>query len=517
MKYLILLCLLCLMIEASSQVQITPSPLRTLEARVNDEGVEIGDFYSFADVKLTDVNQIVYVTQYIPQFTPNPDGLGSYELLDGEFFKLTMMDTALNKIYEWRSGVFNDSTLSPGLVQYIGQENDRIKLLGTGRNDSLALGGISFFEFTFDMSLNLLDEVWFNLSLPLDISIISSAIKNKEGNYVMTGFLTNPTSTSLEDREVFYCEFTEEGTVLKLTSPSQDPPSSLWLNDNEAVQLDNGNYIVHPFYILDEDFNELAYYDDPRLILSGRIFPIDSTRFVYGGTGLAQVNNTIDGVHNFEALCVGNTNGEVDTIYYNSVQNINLQWMPGIKAISAIDTNHIYFATNRDGFFLSENTNVALHSVSINGTINWSYYFGGDASYTPIDIVTMPDGGCLVLVWKLSRDNPLEQWKSDIDYVRFDVDGNLYDLTTSLTDTNFKVLSALVYPNPTSYELYIEYGEQLKDIRIEMVNAAGIEVLSEKVIRQEAIDLRSLSSGIYFYRLFEGNDFIQSGKIVVEK
>lgn len=515
MKYLYLSLILFLPFKTWTQQYISPNPLQTLESRISAEGIDISDFYSLADITINNANQIVYVTQYYPLFTANPNGLNNYDLVEGEYFKLTVMNTALDKIYEWKSREISNPTLYPVAVRYIENEEDHIELFGQGTNDTLQEGTPDFFIYTFDTTLELLEETWFNLSLPLDIAEVSSVIKNHDENYVMTGFLTTPEVTDPDERDIFFCEFTREGEIVKLTSPSRFIYLT-WINANEIVQLDNGNYIVNPFYILDEDFNELAYYDDHNLILSGRLAPIDSTRFIFGGTGVVRVDNTINGLYNFESLCVGNTDGAIDTIFYNSVQNMFVQWMPGIKAISAVDTNHIYFATNRDGFFGAENTNVSLHSININGTTNWSYYFGGDASYTPIDIVTLPDGGCLVFVWKLFRDNPFEEWKADIDYVRFDVDGNLYDLTTSIKNPSFKVLSALVYPNPTSDELYIEHGDQLKDLRIEIVNASGVKVLS-KAIDQESINLQSFSNGIYFYVLYEGNEFLQSGKVVVEK
>ncbi len=515
MKYLFLFLTFCLSTEGWSQEYLSPPPFQTLEARVNDEGLEIADFYSLAGVTINDADQIIYVTHYYPLYTPNPNGLNYYDLVGGELFKLTIMDTNLNKIHEWGSGITSDFSVHPTAVQYIESGEDYIKLFGQGKNDDLESDKAAFFEYTFDTTLNLLEETWFNLSLPLDISEVSSVIKNNNGNYVMTGYLTTPDLINPEDREVFYSEFTEEGSIVNVVFPSRSI-SLNGLNANEIVQLENGKYIVNPYYILDEDFNELAYFDEHNLSLSGRIIPLDSTRFLFGGTGVVLVGTGIDALHNFQVLCIGNTSGEIDTIFYNSTQNIFIDWNPGVKAISAVDTNHIYFAINRDGAWGLENTNVSIHSVNIDGTTNWGYYFGGDASYTPIDIVTMPDGGCLVFVWRLYQDNPFEGFRADIDYVRFDVDGNLYDLTTSIKDPSFKILSALVYPNPASEKLHIEHGDQLKEVRIEIVNAAGIKVLSEKV-REEPINLRSLSSGIYFYRLYEGNEFLQSGKVVVEK
>jgi len=343
---LILFYILCFSVRASSQAHLTPCPLNTLEARVNDEGLEIGDDYSFADIMLSSNNQIVYVTHHGPLYTPNPNGLWFYDLLEGELFKLTVMDTDLNKINEWGSGEISIPSKFPALVSYIGQEGDYIEIFGTGTNDSLSMiGEFTFFKYTFDATLNLLNEEWFNFSVPIDISLISSVIKNRQGNFVMTGFLKNE---NLSDRDIFYCEFTEEGEVLTLTTPSQKRNSPWGLTGNEVIQMLDGKYVIHPFNILDEEFNELGYYDDHDLTLSGQITPLDSTRFIFGGTGAGIDGNTIDDLYNYEALCIGNTAGVVDTIYYNSIQTPDVFWMPGYKAISAVDTNHIYFATNRD-------------------------------------------------------------------------------------------------------------------------------------------------------------------------
>lgn len=508
-KHILYLVLLTQCHFLNGQVLISPPPFEKFEAWTSDDGIDIGE-YSLSDYLITSENKVLYSTHYSPQFTSFPDGVDFFnDVVEGNYFKLTMINTDLVVEHEWNSGDLNNTNMTVQYAVYLGQTADGIEILGTGKNDTME-NDFSIFKITLDNSLDLLDINWFDPPLE-SISGIYDIIKNQSGNYIMSGFLDIAPSLP---KEKFICEFTPDGELLNYRIQLEQWDDT-WINDGSFGQMPGGQYIVHPYYIMDGDFNDIALYDGTALIYSASIDPVDSSRFVFGGTGVMLTNNNTE-LFNFEALCVGHLDGQVDTIFFNSWPNIFVQTYPGIRSISAADTNHIYFATHRDGFFAQEPTYVSLHSVRLDGTVNWSYLFGGDASYTPIDVITMPDGGCLLLAWKLYWQPPIAHTLSDIDYVLFDVDGNVKEVGPSFTKGSFKLQPALVYPNPAKDVIYIEHGNQSADLNIVLYDAMG-RVLFSGSAEGGKIDISLLSSGIYFYSLSEGINPIQSGKLVIEK
>ncbi|WP_298147600.1 T9SS type A sorting domain-containing protein [Flavobacterium sp.] len=75
-----------------------------------------------------------------------------------------------------------------------------------------------------------------------------------------------------------------------------------------------------------------------------------------------------------------------------------------------------------------------------------------------------------------------------------------------------------IYPNPTSDFLNINYKAITKSAVIEFVDFAGRIVKSQRLQHsneQHAIDIRSLSKGIYVLRLKENNKILSSKKLII--
>lgn len=490
-----------------SQTLISPPPFKTLEARVSEEGIELGEW--FGEIFIDSTSNIIYTTPYSAQVTEVPIGLDLWQdVLDGEYFQITKIDENVNKINQ--TGFFGNNEKKPWNVHYIGLINNDLELLIIGENSDFP-DEFLFMRAVLDSSLHTMEENWFPIPIE-DFYNLIDVIKNQSGNFVMTGLLNS--LTPLGEQEKFICEMTPEGDLVRYRAPLGQL-NDTWINDGSLQQMPGGQYIVHPYYIMDGDFNDIALYNETALINSASIEPVDSSRFVFGGTGVMLTNNNTQ-LLNYEALCVGHLDGQVDTIFFNSWPNIFVQTYPGIRSISATDTNHIYFATHRDGFFSHEPTYVSLHSIRLDGTINWSYRFGGDASYTPIDVITMPDGGCLLLVWKLYWQPPIAHTLSDIDYVLFDVYGNVVDVSSPTHEAAPADAQLKVFPNPANEVVFVGGIDLATVLRMDIYSANGATVDIRKV-RDGKVDLSDLPVGTYFYSLYDGERAIYSGKLVIER
>jgi hypothetical protein len=74
--------------------------------------------------------------------------------------------------------------------------------------------------------------------------------------------------------------------------------------------------------------------------------------------------------------------------------------------------------------------------------------------------------------------------------------------------------NALVYPNPTSGDVFVKTQIPVKNAKIEILDAKGSIVKMQKFNGTEtSLDLRSLKSALYLYRIVEGGKVIESGRI----
>jgi hypothetical protein len=85
-------------------------------------------------------------------------------------------------------------------------------------------------------------------------------------------------------------------------------------------------------------------------------------------------------------------------------------------------------------------------------------------------------------------------------------------LTTEDTNSNIQIT---IYPNPSSDKIFFEWAST-NSLSIDMYNITGQHVFSTKLLKQKnAIEVNSLSEGLYFLHIVDGN---KKGveKIIVE-
>lgn len=176
--------------------------------------------------------------------------------------------------------------------------------------------------------------------------------------------------------------------------------------------------------------------------------------------------------------------------------------------------NKIYVA-NYLNFFNGLNTLTSNDSICItrydeNLNIKWQRFIGGDNNYHVMKIFPAPDGGCIfsmtihdlvtdtydgVIVWIDSLGNKVLSIPHNID---------LFDKFT-------------VYPNPGSSELNVLIPENIKTTTFELYNSVGV-LCKEEQFDSDRLNLNTneLKSGLYFYRLRQGNNIVSQGKWVKE-
>lgn len=95
-----------------------------------------------------------------------------------------------------------------------------------------------------------------------------------------------------------------------------------------------------------------------------------------------------------------------------------------------------------------------------------------------------------------------------------------FDIVTEVAAQNNNDNLLLVYPNPTSGNLNIDYFGEGEMLNVQILNSTGQEIYKENVSRfsgnySKVIDLKKHAKGIYFMRVSNGSN-ISNRKIVVE-
>jgi len=89
-------------------------------------------------------------------------------------------------------------------------------------------------------------------------------------------------------------------------------------------------------------------------------------------------------------------------------------------------------------------------------------------------------------------------------YRQIEIDTNLEQLTIN----NVKV-----FPNPVSNIVQFDLPEVNSESKLEIFNANGKRILSDKIRQKESIDLSQFQSGLYYYKI-KNQDEILTGKLI---
>ncbi len=90
----------------------------------------------------------------------------------------------------------------------------------------------------------------------------------------------------------------------------------------------------------------------------------------------------------------------------------------------------------------------------------------------------------------------------------------IFNSQASIEDVKTVKHNALVYPNPTSGDVFVKTQIPVKKARIEILDVKGSIVKTQELSGMNtSIDLRSLKSSLYLYRIIDGGKIIESGRI----
>lgn len=188
-----------------------------------------------------------------------------------------------------------------------------------------------------------------------------------------------------------------------------------------------------------------------------------------------------------------------------------------LDAIDYIDSNNIWIAltpySTPDVSF--EEIPHYIHVIKMNslGEILIENNFGGDANYVAQAVKATPDGGALILCTRY--DWTVQDHERDIYIYKIDSAGNLVTTATGIVPTP-EQKDILVFPNPAHDVLFFQ-SILYENALIEIFDISGKKIMQQLKTEYElAVDISTLSSGLYLYKVTSENILIKTGKFVKE-
>jgi len=188
------------------------------------------------------------------------------------------------------------------------------------------------------------------------------------------------------------------------------------------------------------------------------------------------------------------------------------------QAFDFITTDNIYLAAIQD-YNSSANqpyqttpSYIYLANTNLEMIHKWEKFYGGDIYYFVTSVTATPDGGAFVSgsSYDLGTVHDLDAW-----IIKVDSEGNLMEGTNGINE--IVAHNAILYPNLAKEMLNLRTAVQYVPATLEVYNISGIKVLTENITATEqTINIASLTTGNYIFRIIFQNETIETGKFMVE-
>jgi hypothetical protein len=341
-----------------------------------------------------------------------------------------------------------------------------------------------------------------------------NSIIDSDTNLVITGYTTRVDDTYNYNNDAFFYKLNINGD--SLVSKFYTSTTPLYFSFDIIESYDSTSYYAFVSHfestsggqklILNKNLDSLSidpiplgiydYYspifiNEDDVLLCGKGSPDQSELYALNVISINDQTELID----YNSFKIEGNNREHPAMYNGvSKKEDNIY----IGGTSNLDYANPYWSSS-DSWF---------HLIKINTDITpvWEYWYGGDAYYFLYSILATNDGGCIMVGNRY--DYETQDQERDIYIVKVDHDG-LIVWTQEIPGNKQKTT---VYPNPGTNLLNIITGNKVLDF--ELINLNGqVEIKQILISDANTINIESLKSGIYFYRLIDDkNGTIETGK-----
>lgn len=484
-----------------AQTLISPNPLGLYSQLTSQDGYHLGDNVKIRPVRLSN-DRVAMVLDFVQTaFAVYPPDLDFItEVLKGDHFEVLIKDQSGQVTGARSSEWFDTDTLMQYLPLGLFEQQDTLCLLSRASH----VNGQEVFCLTrFDADFTFQTSKFF----PVDSILIHQfrgAEMDANGNLYVCAKVSNT------KRRVF--KLNHQGMVVS-ESPLLNESGGYLIEYGGGVNmLNNSTLFVTPSYMLDTSLNMTCNFG-----IGGSFDDSYAAAFTSNG------NILIDGIRSTGSMSqikyfdqvylgdVGQCSPEklLDTLVYIGQPSPFTRYSSARYGLTYVDDQHIYHSYTKDGgLFVSTSNYVTLTSFRLDGTINWSYYYGGDEVMITVDIVPFSDGSVVHLVNSYNHVTGM-----DLKYVHFDQEGNI--ISPSGTSEPVDERAVLLYPNPTSgaVSLSLRNATFPAAASLQLSDALG-NIVKTYLALPQVLEMNELPAGIYFYHIYQAGAILQNGRII---
>jgi len=203
-------------------------------------------------------------------------------------------------------------------------------------------------------------------------------------------------------------------------------------------------------------------------------------------------------------------------LYYNTLGNNQEEMYHSYGIGMDVNTNKEIFGAAIYGYigtevYPSENNYIVIGKTDSLLNKKWEHFVGGDAYYLLLNVLACSDGGVLFSATRF--DESINNQEFDACFIKLNADGCF----TNIENKPQNLHNAILYPNPAKEMLNLRTAVQYVPATLEVYNISGIKVLTENITATEqTINIASLTTGNYIFRIIFQNETIETGKFIVE-
>jgi len=155
-----------------------------------------------------------------------------------------------------------------------------------------------------------------------------------------------------------------------------------------------------------------------------------------------------------------------------------------------------------------------LFKLTPNLELLWQRYIGteDDGKYDAFVMRTTPEDD-IVIFGEFSEVPPVSSQYMEPMFIKTNSDG----LFTGMEDNGITSTEAILYPNPASEIVNIEFSQVYQDAVFQLSDIGGKLVFKKSLSSNyQSVNISSLPAGTYVYRIFNKEGLDERGKVVVE-
>jgi len=405
------------------------------------------------------------------------------------------------------------------------QNENGILIVGEAYNNNILSERNKIFLFQMNENFEIIKEVFCEINSELATQNVD-LIKNIDNKYIVWGL-------ALKNSVTPFFVLTQWSENLELENlkeyPSELGGGQVIRTLTEKSDL-TGYYGIGPFNSqnrrveFDLDFKIVSYIPIYTQ-LSYLHAIIETTSFLWHSDTTYLISQTIKNEEDIYYPECYLKISLVDTTNHTIINQVDFDYQNYYDRLSHYDAlqqkgDYLYLASTK-GFdknlsypYGYSESWISLRKMDLNLNIIWEKLYGGEDYFISFTMLPTEDGGCLLSACRSEPVGPTAE--NNTDAVIFKVDAN-GDLHTGIENPTIAAHNALLYPNPAKETLNLRTAVQYVPATLEVYNISGIKVFSENITATEqTINIASLTTGNYIFRIIFQNEIIETGKFIVE-